>query len=312
MATASLPPLLLQRLKRRGILAEKKEEEEEVFAESYDPEDETKSDAAKEKFRGGAPGCPNKHIPFHVCSDFCFDHWQEGYPESRLSERYLEQRRKMLRNYPLPEGWTEVYDAGVRRHYYWNQGTDEVCWLSPKHPKAVISEAAPKIAREMWNLGGRGLTALGVGEEDGTMDERRRGGGRGGGGRGAGEDDRRQENRERGGKRGRDRRKEYEDRMALAKRSRGDDEDSEEEDKAIEELSERDKLRRARRKGIDPMDPSAYGEAGEGGWNAGLREDQEVKTGADVTASGPLFQQRPYPAPGAILRRQHPDKYPPQ
>jgi hypothetical protein len=43
-----------------------------------------------------------------------------------LSEHYLEQRRKMLRNYPLPEGWTEIYDPGMRRHYYWNQNTDEV------------------------------------------------------------------------------------------------------------------------------------------------------------------------------------------
>ena len=27
-----------------------------------------------------------------------------------------------------------------------------------------------------------------------------------------------------------------------------------------------------------------------------------AKTGVDVTASGPLFQQRPYPNPGAVLR----------
>lgn len=45
---------------------------------------------------------------------------------SSLSERHLEQRKKMLRNYPLPDGWTEVYDAGMRRHYYWNRATDEV------------------------------------------------------------------------------------------------------------------------------------------------------------------------------------------
>nr|4CDO_A Chain A, Thioredoxin-like Protein 4a, Polyglutamine-binding Protein [Homo sapiens]4CDO_C Chain C, Thioredoxin-like Protein 4a, Polyglutamine-binding Protein [Homo sapiens] len=28
----------------------------------------------------------------------------------------------------------------------------------------------------------------------------------------------------------------------------------------------------------------------------------EAKTGADTTAAGPLFQQRPYPSPGAVLR----------
>ena len=36
------------------------------------------------------------------------------------------------------------------------------------------------------------------------------------------------------------------------------------------------------------MDPSAYGEAPEGAWTSGLVEDQEVKTGVDVTASGPV------------------------
>lgn len=53
----------------------------------------------------------------------------------------------MLKQYPLPADWKEVYDAGIRRHYYWCQTTDEVSWFPPKHPKAVISEAAPKIAK---------------------------------------------------------------------------------------------------------------------------------------------------------------------
>ena len=34
----------------------------------------------------------------------------------------------------------------------------------------------------------------------------------------------------------------------------------------------------------------------------GLPKQNEAKTGVDVTANGPLFQSRPYPAPGAILR----------
>lgn len=32
----------------------------------------------------------------------------------------------MLAKYPLPEPWIEVYDAGLARHYYWNQDTDDV------------------------------------------------------------------------------------------------------------------------------------------------------------------------------------------
>lgn len=35
----------------------------------------------------------------------------------------------MLARYPLPEGWVEVYDGGMARHYYWNQDTDEVRFL---------------------------------------------------------------------------------------------------------------------------------------------------------------------------------------
>lgn len=77
-------------------------------------------------------------------------------------------------------------------------------------------------------------------------------------------------------------------------------------------MSERDRLsklsfftvlpERANRKGIDPMDPAAYGDdVPVGTWSTGINKDE--KTGADVTASGPLFQQRPYPAPGAVLRK---------
>lgn len=53
------------------------------------------------------------------------------------------------------------------------------------------------------------------------------------------------------------------------------------------------------------MDPAAYGDAPSGSWSSGLTSD--AKTGVDVTANGPLFQQRPYPAPGAILRKNNPD-----
>jgi polyglutamine-binding protein 1 len=35
---------------------------------------------------------------------------------------------------------------------------------------------------------------------------------------------------------------------------------------------------------------------------AGLPDEFTAKSGVDATASGPLFQQRPYPNPGAVLR----------
>lgn len=52
---------------------------------------------------------------------------------------------------------------------------------------------------------------------------------------------------------------------------------------------------------LDPMDPSSYSDAPRGGWGVGLKGVQP--SAADTTASGPLFQQRPYPSPGAVLRK---------
>ena len=39
-----------------------------------------------------------------------------------------------------------------------------------------------------------------------------------------------------------------------------------------------------------------------GTWSSGLERGIEAKTGVDSTANGPLFQMRPYPSPGAILK----------
>lgn len=60
-----------------------------------------------------------------------------------------------------------------------------------------------------------------------------------------------------------------------------------------------DKHGRKRRKDdIDPMDPAAYSDVPQGTWSDGLESN---KTRADSTASGVLYQQRPYPAPGEVL-----------
>ena len=39
-----------------------------------------------------------------------------------------------------------------------------------------------------------------------------------------------------------------------------------------------------------------------GTWSSGLEVQGDAKTGVDTTASGPLYQMRPYPNPGDILR----------
>ncbi|XP_034996896.1 polyglutamine-binding protein 1 [Zootoca vivipara] len=71
-----------------------------------------------------------------------------------------------------------------------------------------------------------------------------------------------------------------------------------------EELAPYPKSKKPSRKDeeLDPMDPSAYSDAPRGTWSTGLPKRNEAKTGADTTAAGPLFQQRPYPSPGAVLR----------
>mmetsp|Transcript_13096 Transcript_13096/g.17900 ORF Transcript_13096/g.17900 Transcript_13096/m.17900 type:complete len:443 (-) Transcript_13096:130-1458(-) len=70
-------------------------------------------------------------------------------------------------------------------------------------------------------------------------------------------------------------------------------------------ISPRDKARRGaprvKKDEVDPMDPSSYSDAPQGGWNVGLGTTQP--RAADTTATGPLFQQRPYPSPGAVIRR---------
>jgi len=52
---------------------------------------------------------------------------------------------------------------------------------------------------------------------------------------------------------------------------------------------------------LDPMDPAAYDDSvPRGTWATGLI--QPGAKAADSTVAGPLFQQRPYPSPGDVLR----------
>merc|ERR1712107_246695 len=56
---------------------------------------------------------------------------------------------KMIeRFYPLPDGWREMYDCGLGRHYYWDTKTDKVSWLPPGHPKHVLVEPASKMREQ--------------------------------------------------------------------------------------------------------------------------------------------------------------------
>ncbi|KRZ80455.1 Polyglutamine-binding protein 1 [Trichinella papuae] len=238
-----LPPVLLARLKKRGIIKAEKEAEEEVIAESYD--DPVGVGEESRRSYVSAPGCPNKWNPYHLCTEFCFSHWGEGIPESRVDPEYLEIRRKMLNEFPLPQNWEEDYDPGTGRYYYWNTVTEEVCWFSPLHPAAQISQPACVLARV------------------------------------------------------------YFAKLAAEKQIKQKEMKSYHE---ANEAVESDDARKSKRKklatsDLDPMDPASYSEVPRGKWSSGLDVSGVAKTGVDPTASGPLFQQRPYPAPGAILRQ---------
>lgn len=75
--------------------------------------------------------------------------------------------------------------------------------------------------------------------------------------------------------------------------------DREREDDRKRKYDDKDRHRKKQRKDdVDPMDPAAYSDIPKGTWSDGLEQN---KTKADTTASGALFQQRPYPSPGDVL-----------
>ncbi|KAG7270557.1 hypothetical protein CRUP_025159 [Coryphaenoides rupestris] len=158
--------------------------------------------------------------------------------------------------------------------YYWNVETDMVAWLSPNDPTTVITKSAKKLRVD-------------VGAED-----------RGG------EKPFEKPDRER--ERERDREREWE-REREREREREEGREGRERDnrrkQRREDIAPYNKGKRGGRKDdeMDPMDPRARGPP-----------RNEAKTGADTTAAGPLFQQRPYPSPGAVLRANAANQQPPK
>ncbi|XP_060080960.1 polyglutamine-binding protein 1-like [Ylistrum balloti] len=294
-----LPAALLARLQKRGIVQEREEKTviptpvpvsssepvEEVFAEDYDdptkdqnshPEEEESPVIIPEPENIGpliwvVSACPNKDNPYHKCVAYCHERW--GMEKFEASEEMLRKRDRMLRRYPLPEGWEEVADAETNRYYYWNVLTDEVSWLSPTHPSANVTVSAQKVKSMSMDISARldGFDS----EED--MDA-----------------------------------KSESDLSPSSSDSESEEDDEEEEMEEKRPRSGRNQRDQGRGRGrggrrqkdeLDPMDPASYSEVPRGTWSTGLDRRGEAKTGADITASGPLFQQRPYPSPGEILRR---------
>lgn len=185
----------------------------------------------------------------------------------------------------LPPSWYKVFDPSCGLPYYWNVDTDLVSWLSPHDPNSVVTKSAKK------------LRASNADAEE-KVD------------RGHEKSDRGHEKSDRERERGYDKVDRERERDRDRDRDRGYDKSEREESKERrhhrrEELAPYPKSKKAasrKDEELDPMDPSSYSDAPRGTWSTGLPKRNEAKTGADTTAAGPLFQQRPYPSPGAVLR----------
>lgn len=142
-----LPPALLKRLAKRGLVDKSAKQKsaaaaqaptEEIIAEDYDDiDDEPRpfeydyeyqskpnrhrqpqnfwSERLKKRIVDGSingyKGCPNKYNIHHKCSSYCVNTFGDGIKEPLKS--YVKRKVRLLRRYPLPKDWKEVYDDGV-------------------------------------------------------------------------------------------------------------------------------------------------------------------------------------------------------
>ncbi|XP_072812894.1 polyglutamine-binding protein 1 isoform X1 [Vicugna pacos] len=206
----------------------------------------------------------------------------------------------------LPPSWYKVFDPSCGLPYYWNVDTDLVSWLSPHDPNSVVTKSAKKLrssnadAEEKLDRNHE-KSDRGHEKSDRSHEKSERG---------HEKSERGHEKSDRDRERGYDKVDRERERDRDRDRDRGYDKSDREEVKERrhhrrEELAPYSKSKKvASRKDdeLDPMDPSSYSDAPRGTWSTGLPKRNEAKTGADTTAAGPLFQQRPYPSPGAVLR----------
>ncbi|GLH03141.1 Polyglutamine-binding protein 1 [Gryllus bimaculatus] len=310
--------------------------EEEVIAEDYDtPRKGNSNDANDNSEAGdnssdtelkllGHPGCPNKYNIFHECTVFCKEKWGVGHAEP--DTKYQRLKQKMLQKYPLPITWMEVYDPGSGRHYYWEYESDYVSWLPPLHPRAIIAEPASMLRQAVLPSkdsttntdGEKGSDAEDVEEVNVERPERHKEEkerkrdtekrSRDDDRRDWHEDERRREGMERS--KSKLRKRDSDDEEGKPSRSKEDRERKRDGGDRKGEDRHREDKERPRGKGwkgntdgaLDPMDPAAYSDTPRGTWSTGLERKNEAKTGADTTAAGPLYQMRPYPSPGDVLR----------
>lgn len=185
----SLPPYLLERLKRRKIIKEEEAVEpatsslqekldqvggEEIIAEDHSDEEyqddtndettrkeeieetsDTHKDAANTQLDQEATfesvvGCPNKWNIYHECRQYCVD----NYSKLETVKPTIEQRKQLaliLQTFPISNEWTVVFDPGVKTFYFWNILTNLVSWVPPSM-NGYISLPADEIRKSMKEL----------------------------------------------------------------------------------------------------------------------------------------------------------------
>ncbi|XP_008212999.1 polyglutamine-binding protein 1 [Nasonia vitripennis] len=299
-----LPAALAARLAKRGLLNSnnnkadpskkepKKKVHEEVIAEDYDTSKEEISQIdIAQKFMGYS-GCPNKYNIYHECTRKCKELWGKGHIQP--SERYLKRQMKLVQKYPLPETWKAIYDPGTGRHYYWDWSSDLVAWLPPSHPRCQISQPASQLREELH---------LKEAEQDDNMSSDESGSDQE-----PAEVDDQEAKKKRDDvpqKEARDKDSSNRDKESVRERYKGGDSRRYQKPDKNKDSNKKDRT-------LDPMDPAAYSDIPRGKWSDGLAKQNEAKTGADTTAAGPLYQMRPYPSPGAVLRSNKTSKPEPE
>ncbi|CAK9295011.1 unnamed protein product [Gordionus sp. m RMFG-2023] len=255
-----LPPTLLARLAKRGILnKDVKQSEEEVIAENYDDDSST-----NHLYIDGLVvlGCPNRWNPFHKCCSFCQKHWGNGKEEDDENKK---RRMAMLTIYPLPKEWKEIYDPLTGRFYYWNITNDRVSWLSPNHPRAKITISVTKLFKDAIARSKTNIQTIEI------------------------------------------KRKREKETLEREKETKLNNKEKTTTPLSYFNSKSNSSIKKTKSE-LDPMDPASYSDIPRGTWTSGLDAKDEAATGVDQTVPGPLFQMRPYPSPGAILKANQSQK----
>lgn len=100
------------------IIAEDYDEVEEPYPYDYEPVKKPQENFWSERLKRrivdgsitGYKGCPNKYNIYHKCTLYCMNTYGDGVTEPKRN--YLKRKLRLLKRYPLPKDWKEVYDFG--------------------------------------------------------------------------------------------------------------------------------------------------------------------------------------------------------